>query len=265
MSEQDKFKHIDRSKHGKLIELLTHSVRSLEIDGRQVIQTTDGEFIEYVLMEEDYFINNWLVQFAIGHVGDRNYFDNQGWSDLTAMFTKGAIILNKDKQPILIIRKFIDMDLGVNLQHRMNYYSRIAAHAAHVPNDEEVNEIVNGLADRIVELTGQNPEYDTLTAMIPYDYYLSKGIDPNVVKQVIYIRDNYSVDGEPIDPEGDLIKEVEVILYKNARGENITDKEREIVTNLTNGDFIFDTGSNKVDTNNSKPESEADIFDPLSD
>lgn len=265
MASKETYSAIDRAKHGKLIEFMTDSFKSVEIDGKQVIQTLDGEFVEYILMEEKYFVDNWLIQFAVGHVGEKNYFNHQEWSRLTDGFTKGAIILNENRQPILIIRKFIDMDLNINSKHRMESYARTAAHAANIPNKDEVDGIVSSLAARITELAGQNPDYDTLTAMIPYDYYLSKGIDPTVVKQVIHIRDNYLIDGEPIDPDCEQMREVENILYKHSRNEPVTQKEKDRVIEITCGDFIFDTDPNKVEDKTPELKFTAKDFDPLSD
>lgn len=266
MADKDTFAGIDKFKHGKLIEFMTDSFRNVEIAGKQVIQTLDGEFIEYVLMEEEYFVQNWLTQFAIGHVGQKNYFNHEQWSKLTNAYTKGVIVLNKDNQPVVLIRKFIDMDLGDELQHYMDHYSRQASQAAHVPDKNEADEIITKFAQVVEQITEQNPDYDTLTAMIPYEYYLRNGIDPTVVKQCIWIRDNYKFAGEPIDPDSDIMKAVEIVLYKHARGEPTSEKERSLVFNLTNGDFNFDGAVNKVD-NEQLPaeETPAQSFDPLAD
>lgn len=267
MVDKTQFEGIDKSKHGKLIEFMTDAFRSVEIAGKNVIQTPDGEFIEYVLMEEQYFVDNWLVQFAIGHVGEKNYFNHSEWSRLTNAFTKGVIVLNEDKQPVVLIRKFIDMDLNYMQQHYLQDVAGQASDAKFIPNKEEADELVNRFADAVKVITSQNPDYDTLTSMIPLEYYLSKGVDPTVVKQVIYIRDNYQIDGKPIEPDCEVMKEVEAILYKYARQERVTDKEKALVQEITNGDFIFDETSNKVEgkINQAEETTPAAGFDPLAD
>lgn len=266
MEIKEQLKNLDKSKHGHLIEFLTDTFRSVEIDGKQVIQTLDGDFIEYVLMEEDYFVQNWLVQFAIGHVGKKNYFNHAEWSRMTDAFTKGVIVLNTDYQPVLVIRKFIDMDLGNNLQHFMDQASARAGQAKFVPNKDEVDQMLAQFASDVTTIAEQNPDYDTLTAMVPYEYYLRHKVDPTVVKQCIWIRDNYQFAGKPIDPDSDLMKAVEIVLNKYARKEETTEKERALVVNLTNGDFIFDGYDNEVDTQNSTAENvPAAKFDPLAD
>lgn len=265
MADKALFENIDQSKHASLIDLMTNNFRHVEIAGKQVIQTLDGEFVEYVLMEESFFVENWLVQFAIGHVGTKNYFNHAEWSRLTDGFTKGAIILNEDKQPVCLIRKFIDMDLSTAGQTYLDHFAREASKAKFVPKDE-ADELIRGFADVVGKIAEQNPDYDTLTAMIPYEYYIRHGVDPTVVKQCIWIRDNYKFAGEAIDPESDIMKAVEIVLYKHARGEATTEKERALVFNITNGDFNFDGTINTVDTAISEEkEQPKPAFDPLAD
>jgi len=259
----EELKQLDKFKHSKLIDLL-NGVRSIEINGKQIIQTQEGEFIEHVLMDEQYFIDNWLAQFALGNVSGKNYFNQNEWNRLTDGYTKGVIVLNAEKEPVLVIRKFIDMDLNVNQQQYFETYTRGVASYAYCQNKDEINQVVESLANVLSQVAEQNPEYDTLTAMIPYEYYLSKGIDPTVVKQVIYIRDNYNYQGKPIDPDGELITKIEKILYKNARQESISIDEIKLINEITNGDFIFNETVNKVGSNNSQTQHEKP-FNPFSD
>lgn len=265
MADNEQFKDLDKAMHGKLIDFMQNKFHSLEIAGKNVIQTLDGEFIDYILIEEEYFVTNWLTQFAIGHVGQKNYFDHTSWSRLTDGFTKGAIILNSQKQPVCIIRKFIDMDLTMQQQYYMTESARKASQAKFIPNSQEADQLINEFSSAVDIIAGQNPDYDTLTAMIPLEYYLYHRVDPTVVKQVIYIRDNYVVDGQPLDPESELMTQVEEILYKYARGEKTTQAEQKVVTDLTNGDFVFDDDTNKVDTQTSEAPTEDKPFDPLAD
>lgn len=266
MVDKTQFENLDRGKHGKLIQFMENSFKSMEIGGKNIIQTPDGEFIEYILMDEEYFVENWLTQFAIGQVGDKNYFNHQEWSRMTDGFTKGAIILNAEKQPVCLIRKFIDIDLNYMQQHYMTQSAREAAQAKFIPNKDEADGLVNTFAERVTTITSQNPDYDTLTSMIPMDYYLSRGVDPNVLKQIIYIRDTYTIDGQPIEPDCPKMDQIEKILYKYARSEFVSAQDKALVLEVTNGDFIFDETTNKVE-DKKQPESDLpdDDFDPLAD
>lgn len=261
MANKKEFEGIDTYKHGKLQEFLT-SVKSMDIAGKKIIQLPDGEFIEYVLMEEEYFVDNWLSQFAIGFVNGHNYFDQAGWYKLTDGFIKGVIVLNENKEPVVVVRKFIDMDMNVNNMSYLEQYTRQCSHVAHNPNKEEVDAILGDLTSIIGKLTEQNPEYDTLTMMIPWEYYLSKGVNPTVMKQVIYMRDNFKYKGVPVSEDEELVKQIEVILNKNGAGEKLAAHEKELIKEISGNTFIFNSEENTVETKPSEPEKE---FDPLSD
>lgn len=248
--------------HDKLKKLL-NGLNAVEIDGKQVIQTKNGEFLEHVLMEEEYFVNTWLMQFAIGMVGHKNYFNQDGWNKATDGYTKGVIVLNREQEPVLMIRKFTDMDLSVNHKSLLDQYSRHASQAFHAQKEDQ-SKIIDSYAQIVTAIAGQNEEYDTLTWMIPLEYYLSKGIHPGVMKEVIYIRDTYSYNGIPMHQQDELLKKVEGILYKNTRGEKLSQLEIDLISDITNNEFTFNGGENVVATNNSQPVEEKP-FDPFSD
>jgi hypothetical protein len=263
MATEKQFDQIDQVKHGKLMDFLTE-IRSIDIAGKRIIQLPDGEFAEHVLMEEDYFVENWLTGFAIGFVNGKNYFNQDGWYQITDGYTKGVIVLNANKEPVVVIRKFIDMDMSINNQSYLEYYVRtMGANAKFNPNKAEVDATLNELTNIVQKLTEQNPEYDTLTMMVPWEYYLSKGVNPTVLKQVIYIRDSFSYKGVPLSEDEELLKQVEDILKRNAEKKPVTVAEKNLIGEITGNTFIFHDGSNVVETKTSS-DSEKE-FDPLSD
>lgn len=261
-AEQD-FESIDKIKHGKMVDFL-QTIKSVEIAGKNVIQLPDGEFAEYILMEEEYFVNNWLSQFAIGFVNGHNYFDQEGWYRLTDAFTKGVIVLNEDKEPVLLIRKFIDIDISSNNRSYLEYHiNKIGANAKFNPNKAEVDQTLGTLTEIIEKLTEQNPDYDTLTMMIPWEYYISKGVNFYIMKQLIYIRDNFKYQGLPVKGNEELLIQIEDILKRNALKQPVHQKEKELISEITNNTFIFYDGEYVVEANSS-PVSQKEI-DPLVD
>lgn len=255
-------KTLDKSKHSKLIDFLTNNFNSIKLDGKEVIQTLDGDFIDYVLMDEDYFASNWLTQFAIGRVGDKNYFNLEGWYELTDSFTKGVIVINRDKLPTCLIRKLTDMNIDPNEQNFLTHFSRIASNACHIPDKQEVDQLLAGFADAVTRVVSKE-QADGLTDLIPLPYYQSFGVYPDVLKQVIFIRDNYKYEGNPITPDNtELLKRIEDILLKNHLGESVSLDEKKLINEITKGDFIFNGTSNTVDDKNTNTQ-ETEIFDPL--
>lgn len=264
MANEQDLSNVDKVKHGKMLEFL-QSIKSVEIAGKNVIQLPDGEFAEYVLMEEEYFVNNWLSQFAIGFVNGVNYFDQEGWYRLTDAFTKGVIVLNEDKEPVLLIRKFTDIDMSANNRSYLEYHvNKIGANAKFNPNKAEVDTALNTLTEIIQKLTEQNEDYDTLTMMIPWEYYISKGVNFYIMKQLVYIRDNFSYQGVPVKGNDDLLIQIEDILKRNALKQPVYTKEKELIAEITGNTFIFYDGEYLVETKNSSSASQKDI-DPLVD
>lgn len=263
MATENDFSNIDKVKHSKMVDFL-QSIKSVEIAGKNVIQLPDGEFAEYVLMEERYFVENWLTQFAIGFVNGINYFDQEGWFRLTDAFTKGVIVLNEDKEPVLLIRKFTDIDMNANNRSYLEYHvNKIGSNAKFNPNKAEVDTALNTLTEIVEKLTEQNKDYDTLTMMIPWEYYISKGVNFYIMKQLIYIRDNFSYKGQPIKGNEELLIKIEDILKRNALKQPVYTKEKELINEITNNTFIFYDGEYLVETKDS-PSSQKEI-DPLVD
>lgn len=256
--------NIDPQKHGELLGML-EKIRSVELNGQKITQLPGGEFVEHVLMDEDYFVENWLPLFAIGFVNGRNYFNQTDWNRLTDGYTRGVVVLNKEKEPVLVIRKFIDMDLGPDHKNYLDHVTRSASQAANIPSKEEVDAVIGNVATLVEKITSQNQEYDTLTMMIPWDYYLAHGINPYVSKQVVYIRDTFSYKGvEMSNPDnGDILDQVTDILMRNSRNENVTAAEKALVGEITQNTFIFNGDVNKVEDQNSSTTNEQ--FDLFSD
>lgn len=258
--------NIDQMDHGKLIEFLTGSFKYAVVGGHRVIQTPDGLFVEHVLMEEDYFVNNWLVQFAIHQVGDKNYFNMEEWSTLTDGFTKGVIIINEQKEPVLLIRKFTDMGLSQEGVEKLNFCGAYASHANHA-EEQERDELVKQFALQVKSIT-QNDEVDnTITGMIPTWYYHKHNVDPKTLQQVIYIRDNFKFADQPIDPDGDIIKKVEKILFTWNTENKVTDNDKTFILEVTDHQFNFDWTGNLLEPQQSPSEIEQPKvpFDPFED
>ncbi|QDB70472.1 hypothetical protein CF8_0060 [Aeromonas phage CF8] len=259
---------IDRMDHGDLIEFLTSSFKYADVGGQRVIQTPDGLFVEHVLMEESYFVENWLTQFAIHQVGDKNYFNMEEWNILTDGFTKGVIVINENKTPVLIIRKFTDMGLSSAAADKLNFCGSYASRAHHA-QDRERDELIKQFATQVQAISESETRGNTIPEMIPLEYYRQHGVDPLTMQQVIYIRDNYQHAGSPIDPDSDILKRVEKILFGWNVENKITADDKAFVLEITENQFSFDYDHHYVDTADqpnviTKPE-EPETFDPLAD
>lgn len=259
---------INRMDHGDLIEFLTSSFKYADVAGQRVIQTPDGLFVEHVLMEESYFVDNWLTQFAIHQVGDKNYFNMEEWNILTDGFTKGVIVINENKLPVLIIRKFTDMNLSNANADKLNFCGSYASRAHHA-QDRERDELIKQFVTQVQAISENESRGNTIPEMVPLDYYRQHGVDPLTMQQVIYIRDNYHHAGSPIDPDSDILKRVENILFGWNVDNKISPEDKAFILETTNNQFSFDYDHHYVDTTDqpnvtTKPE-EPEAFDPLAD
>lgn len=261
--------NIDKFAHGDLVEFLTKSFSYAEVAGQRVIQTPDGLFVEHVVMEEEYFVNNWLSQFAIGHAGNKNYFDMETWNQLTDNFTKGVIIIDDKKLPVLVIRKFTEMVLPEDLLEKLSFCGNFASRAKFVTDEQEKSQLIRQFAEQvqyITEYADSGEEDDTLTALIPPAFYKKHGVHPLTMKQLIYIRDTYKVADLPIDPDGDIFKRLESVISRFNNGEVISDQDKQFVLDITQNDFLFDSADHSVEETISKPTpQEPEEFDPLAD
>lgn len=260
----------DPDQHGKFIDFVTGAFKYVKIGEHEIIQTPDGALVEHVLMEEDYFVENWLTQFAIARVNGKNYFDLAGWSELTEGFTKGVIILNENKELVFIIRKFTDMSLNYHAKDYMNRACRAGTQAHSVPDEQSRDEIITKLSTNVKGLLKDHVNDDTsITAMIPKQYYIDKGISVDTLQQLIYIRDNFEYAGSPIDPEGDIMKRLEKVLRKWNTEYVVEEQDKKFVIDITQGTFNFNKPSHLVEEESkqqpSKPVTQEvdDEFDPL--
>lgn len=258
----------DQMSHGDLIEFLTGSFNSAEIDGNIVLQTKDGEFLDYVLMDEQYFLDNWLVQFALGFVGGKSYFDHESWYKLTNGFIKGVIVVNETRTSALFIRKFLEAMIPEEGREVLEQVARAAGVAKVIMDNHEKTQIINQLAEQIkyISKVADEKASNSLSSLIPDEYYAKHGVHPLTLQQVIYIRDTYKHQGVAIDPGSELLTKVETILKRwNLEG-MASPADKKFITELTNGDFIFDQSGNMLDQQipRLKDSPEEAINDPFS-
>lgn len=245
-SEQIKFMTNNPHEHGELLELMTNNFKYAIIDGHQVFQTDDGEFVEHVLMDEQYFVENWIAQFAIARVGERNYFDMESWNTITDGFTKGVIILDENKQPLFVITKFTDMGLNPIERATMTSCAGKAGNGKFIPDLAERGRMTHTFSEELNVILNSR-EGLTIPEMVPQWFYKKHNVDPLTMSQVTFIRDNFLYAGQPLDPDGDILIKVQRVLSKWNNEKVISDDDRKFILDVTGGTFNFDYEVNKVE------------------
>lgn len=237
----------NRMEVGDIKELMERGVRHLEINGKLIIQDVEsGEFIDYILMDEEVFVNDWLLYFAMGRVGEKLYFDLDSWTELTNNNTKGIIVVNNTEKTFLFsISKFTDMDFsGTKLKEFYQATGSAAAHVKSIPDSNEQGREINNWAILAVDANEQAGEVenegDRFTNLIPTWFYAKHDVNPDVIKAVIFIRDNYLYEGERILPDTPLHDRIEEIMKKYYSNITLTTTEKEFISKVTNGDLTLD-------------------------
>lgn len=251
----------DMVEHSDLVALIQANGENIFINGEQVIRDTNGRLVEHVVMDYNYFKDYWLSQFAIGRVGERNYFDLKQWGELTENFVKSVLIVDEDKQPLFIIPKLTKMVISSDQQQAITEMAGVAGQARFIPDEMEKDRLVKWFAHQVGGVLGEETVH--LSTFIPKPVYEQNNIIPTVLQQVIYIRDYYTrTDGKPFGPDDAELKRVESIMVDNYHGRNITQADRDFINKITNNEFAFNVPSQ--DTDNSTPE-ERKVFDPFVD
>lgn len=244
--------------HGALYQFITDTYKTVEIDGREIIQTPDGQFMEHVLMEQDYFVENWLSQFALATVGGKCYFDYSGWGEMTAQFTKGVIVVDQEGDVIAVIDKFAQANLPEDAKGVLDRVAREAGVANLVPDENEKSRIINTLAaqTKFIGDTADQKVAVTLTDMVPAHVYKRFGVNPLVMQQVIFIRDRFGAKEEDME-------RIEQVLTKWNEEHVASKQDREFIATVSKGNFIFDESGHLVDEVVGKEEADEEPFNPF--
>lgn len=223
--------------HGKLIDMVDNMIEIYKIDGRTVIRSkTEGEFLDYILMGDQYFYDNWITQFAIGEVAGKNYFDMTTWSNLTEQFTKGVIVVHEEtKQFLFLIPKFIEPIYDENNKFLIERLCGLASHAKFQTQIYEQNKTIETFAKCMQDISKNAAKHQGVTSLIPAPIYAFFNINPKVMKAVIYIRDQYKT----IQSGTTEMDKLTAILKKHFENEPVSLDEKQFVWDLTEHDFVF--------------------------
>lgn len=246
--------------HGGLHQFVTEAYKSATIEGQEIIQTPDGDLLEHVLMDEDYFVNNWLGQFALANVAGHCYFDHASWGAMTQQFTKGVIVVSAAREYLFAIPKFSQAILPDEAKHVMDELARRAGVAQLVPDENEKTKIINNFAvqAKYVGDVAQSQGHVTITDMIPAEFYATHDVSPLAMKQTIFIRDKYN------PSEADL-ERVDVILKKWNMEKVVSPADRKFIQTVTQDNFIFDEGDDMVAPVVGQEKTDEVPFDPFAD
>lgn len=226
----------DARKHGKLVDG-TRNISGLKVDGVFLLQDEDSEeSLTHVLMSENYFVDNWLTQFAIDKVNGVNYFDINTWSDITDNLTKAVLVVDDTPQKniLFLIPKFTEMRVSDEGRALIERYVNFSAQVKNL-KPEEIEPVVLELSVIIDSVMNAERTNTGLTGLIPDFMYERYGIVPKSMKAMIYIRDTFN-----LEPDTEVFHKVSEVLNRYFTNKPISLDEKNLVLKVTNNQFNFE-------------------------
>lgn len=211
-------------------------VKVHKVDGTLMLGDQELPYNVSKVMTESEFVSDWIMGFALGNSLGINYFNSKDWLAFTNNGTRAVMIVENENQtkPIAIIRPLIAHNLTQNevtILRRLN--ERLHSLSGDTMNGANPHASL-GLAKGVGEML-EGVERLTLTNMIPKTLYEKHGINPEVEQRVYYTKDILNEGKRPIED----INKLRPIFYKIEKGEKITKEEKDFVTEVTLGTFVF--------------------------
>lgn len=234
-----------------------------EVDGKRMM-TAKGETVPFnvaTVIEEEEFLKNWLMGFALGNYHGHNYFRVQEWLEMSADGLQSVMVVDKENKPMLIIPPLVSNNLGPE-QYRMFRNIEAAIKQISADSQRQADPMASAGLVEHSEASLSKVKPRTITDLISDWYYAKHNIIPVVEQQIYYIRDNIN-QGQV---KADDLSKARPILYKAFRNEPVTQAEKDLINSLVKGQFDVDFGTGAAKTeatpSNSTPPAEQD-YDPL--
>lgn len=213
------------------------TVGRAEVNGKGYL-TVDGKIVNAATnMGETEFVQTWLVQFALGYIKEKPYFDFQTWLSITKEGS-ASVIVHEDSDPekiIFVINPLSDASLTPEESGMLSVVSRYMSHAQGATEDYRISKILREGKEVITEkFSGKST---TLTELVPGWVYDKYKVIPQVMKWMIYCRDTYGLRNDLEDWPF-----AEKCFTKVYNKETLDPTEVRFLDLLTNGDFKIPEG-----------------------
>lgn len=205
-----------------------------EIDGKKYL-TVNGDIINAsAMMSKTQFIHNWLLQFTLGWVGEKSYFDFEGWYEVSND-GRSTVIIHSDDNPnelLFVIPAFIDMGLNGPETKALAEASAYLSHAYSATEATRATEILETGSNYVQRILGTKPRF--IHELVPNYIYEELDIVPEVNRQMIFCKDRYKI--EPATPAWKYAEHCFRLIHK---GEGLNKEQREFIDTLTQKEFVY--------------------------
>lgn len=207
-----------------------------EIDGKFMMGNDSLPFNVACILTEKEFIKNWLMGFALGNDLGINYFNSITWHAMTNKGTQAALVVDSEdgNKPVLLVQPMITHSLT---PHDFALLRITSQHIQQVQADAQKSQDPNatmGAAQMLKERI--QAKRITITELVSPEFYAKHGIIPAVEQKIYYIKDVIRKGQAPIED----INKSRDMLYRDHRGEHVTDEEYQFLYTLSKGNFIIE-------------------------
>lgn len=215
-----------------------------EIDGRYMLANADSELPFNVshVMEEQEFVQKYLLGFALGNSLGINYFPSKQWYAFTYNGTRAVLVVKRNEEtrkaePVLLVPPLTTTQLTDEDRQLLRRASDVIHSNAHdnlkMDNMSANLEVSDILRDEEIGLKAKRMTYRDL---INPEYFAKFNIIPSLEENIYYIRDVIrKAKGVPTEVE-DLNRARE-IFYREHKGEPVTKEEYQFLSDLSMGEY----------------------------
>jgi hypothetical protein len=216
-----------------------------EVDGKRMM-TMKGETVPFnvaTVIDEQEFLRDWLMGFALGNYHGHNYFKVQQWLELSADGLQSVMVVDANNKPMLIIPPLVSNNMGPE-QYRMFRSIEMAIKQISADSMLRDNPMASAALTKTSGASLANVKQRTITDLVSDWYYAKHDIIPEVEQKIYYIRDNIN-QGQV---KAEDLSRARPILYKAHRNEPVTQEEKDHINKLVKGQFDVDFGTGAVAT-----------------
>lgn len=208
-----------------------------EVEGRKYL-TIDGEITNATgIMTKSAFIEQFIISFTLGYIGEKSYFDYKGWSDVSDEGHTGVCIVADDnpQEVLFIIPALTDQNLSPSDAVALATAGMHMSHATGAVEMTRATQILEEGMGYIAEKVPFQPR--SFHSLIPTWLYEELKIVPEVYRQMILCRDRYG-----LEPNTEAWKVAEACFLTMHNGVKLKPEQVQFIDTLTQNEFQYPEG-----------------------
>ncbi len=228
----------------------TEEMKPVTIEGRRFLEVR-GQLINIeAVMDEITFRDHWMFQFLIGYCGEKKFFNENAWKDLTNDGKSGMLIheAGNPSKPLFVVPPLSDMNFSPEEAGNIQAISQFMSGAKSAVDDHQASKILREGKNYIDQATKKVDR--RLADLVPLWFTEKYGVDRELVVRMTYCRVRYGL--QPNTEAWTYAEEC----FKTILAGNAPDKHQiEFLDVLTQGEYQLPEGLKKQSTKQLPPSS----------